>query len=142
MKNHQNSVKYSRMVALIPNVGSKHSLAGRTQRKRKQKSGRYGGAGGYPQSWGAKKIFFGIIFFGNRFRSSVRHPSVPLRRQKKCGGKRKYVGATPLDPLSKSDDFCTFFAFHRPRGHQSLRVALTSFVELEILRRIGGSPLL
>ena len=69
------------MVALIPNFGSKHNLGGRTQRKRKQKSGGYGGAGGYPQSWGAKKKFFWTNFFANRFRSSVRHPSVSLRRQ-------------------------------------------------------------
>ena len=45
------------MVALIPNFGIKHNLGGRTQRKRKQKSGGTGGRGVPPKLRGQKKIF-------------------------------------------------------------------------------------
>ena len=83
------------MVALIPNVGSKHSLAGRTQRKRKQKSGGYGGAGGYPQIWGAKKNFFFDKFFRKLIQIVCTPSLCPTATSEKMWGQKEPRGGDP-----------------------------------------------
>ena len=109
MKNHQNSVKYSRMVALIPNVGSKHNLGGRIQRKRKQKSGGYGGAGGYPQSWGAKKNFFLDNFFRKSIQIVCTSSFCPTAPSEKMWGQKEVRGGDPPWPPVKKWRFLHFF---------------------------------
>ena len=83
------------MVALIPNVGSKHSLAGRTQRKRKQKSGGYGGAGGTPKIGGQNKIFFFDKFFRTSIQIVCTSSFCPTAPSEKMWGQKEVRGGDP-----------------------------------------------